>query len=472
MSLKNNWESIFPFIVAFGDILSAWMAVHIGWWIWFGLISLSPAHGPSQQSLKMTVLAVLLAGLVLGGGQRRAFRVDLTDQLTQIIRISLSGLATTAILVFAIKEYNFSRGYIVVYFVTAALVLSLSRLICDRVKIGLMDNGWGVKNALIVGNNEAVRDIVDHLSAHRAFGYQIVGILTDDQRDIDCLYRDIRTIGSVADCEKLISEKQVGQVFIPDLAAGPADYDALITTCNLNNVEVRLVSHKVDLLARVAGIHDMPGFSLPGLPCRGFSVAYYSIKRFLDLMISGIGLVLYSPLLLLIAIVIKLDSPGSVFFRQRRIKQGGKCFWMYKFRTMREGSETIREAGAETNVKREGPIFKTRQDPRITRAGRWLRRLSLDELPQLINVFKGEMSLVGPRPPLPWEVEHYQEWHKYRLNGPQGMTGLWQVSGRSELSFEEMVLLDIYYLEHWSPLMDLEIMVKTIPAVITAKGAY
>jgi exopolysaccharide biosynthesis polyprenyl glycosylphosphotransferase len=374
--------------------------------------------------------------------------------------------------VFAVKEYNFSRGYIAVYFLVAALILSLSRLVYNRLKIGLMDNGWGVKNALIVGNNEAIRDIVDHLSNHRAFGYRIVGILTDDKRGMNCLYRDIRIIGSVADCVKLISEKQIGQVFIPDLEAGPADYDALLTLCNLNNVEVRLVSHKVDLLARVAGINDMPGFSLTEPSCRGLSVAYSVIKRLLDLLVSAIGLVLLFPLLFLIAIVIKLDSPGSVLFRQRRIKRGGKCFWMYKFRTMREGSEIIREDRTEINVKPGGSIFKTRQDPRITRAGRWLRRLSLDELPQLINVLKGEMSLVGPRPPLPSEVEHYQEWHKYRLNGPQGMTGLWQVSGRSELSFEEMVLLDIYYLEHWSPLMDLEIMVKTIPAVITAKGAY
>jgi lipopolysaccharide/colanic/teichoic acid biosynthesis glycosyltransferase len=173
----------------------------------------------------------------------------------------------------------------------------------------------------------------------------------------------------------------------------------------------------------------------------------------------------------LIALAIRLDSPGPVIFRQVRVGKGGRLFTMYKFRTMRVGAEQEQERLRALN-EASGPIFKIRNDPRVTRVGRILRRLSLDELPQLVNVLKGEMSLVGPRPPVPSEVEAYKPWQRQRLSAIPGMTGLWQISGRSDLTFDEMCLLDIYYIENWSPLLDLEIMLRTIPRVIMGEGAY
>jgi lipopolysaccharide/colanic/teichoic acid biosynthesis glycosyltransferase len=172
-----------------------------------------------------------------------------------------------------------------------------------------------------------------------------------------------------------------------------------------------------------------------------------------------------------IAVAIRLDSPGPAFYRQMRVGRDGRRFPMLKFRSMRQDAEQLLEALRDSN-EASGPLFKMRHDPRITRVGRFLRRLSLDELPQLINVLNGQMSLVGPRPPIPAEVEQYQDWEFARLRAVPGITGLWQVNGRSEVPFHDMVRLDLHYIRNWSLSMDIEILMRTIPAVLTNRGAY
>jgi lipopolysaccharide/colanic/teichoic acid biosynthesis glycosyltransferase len=182
-------------------------------------------------------------------------------------------------------------------------------------------------------------------------------------------------------------------------------------------------------------------------------------------------LLLLAPAFALIALAVKLSSPGPVFYRQTRLGHGGRRFALLKFRSMATNADAEREQMEAAN-EATGPLFKMRRDPRVTTVGHWLRKFSLDELPQLLNVLKGDMSLVGPRPPLPEEVERYEPWQKLRLAVPQGLTGLWQVSGRSRLSFEEMVLLDLYYVENCSMLLDLEILLETVPTILHGDGAF
>ncbi|HLF78943.1 MAG TPA: sugar transferase [Dehalococcoidia bacterium] len=198
---------------------------------------------------------------------------------------------------------------------------------------------------------------------------------------------------------------------------------------------------------------------------------YTAGKRVLDIIIAMAGLIATLPLTLAIALLIKLDSPGPVFFRQERLGRGLKHFSMLKFRSMYTDKT---EVPPELLLKNEssGPLFKMRRDPRVTRVGRWLRRTSLDELPQLINILRGEMSVVGPRPPLPRELEGFDTVQRLRLRVTPGLTGLWQVSGRSNLKFDEMVQLDMSYIENRSLWLDLKIMLKTVPSVIFAKGAF
>jgi exopolysaccharide biosynthesis polyprenyl glycosylphosphotransferase len=194
------------------------------------------------------------------------------------------------------------------------------------------------------------------------------------------------------------------------------------------------------------------------------------VKRILDVVVAATLLTLLSPVLLIIAAVVKASSAGPVIFRQERVGQGGRLFTLHKFRTMYAGAELPSRLRARNEMS--GPVFKLRNDPRVTRVGRFLRGCSLDELPQLWDVLCGHMSLVGPRPPLPSEVEHYEPWHYDRLNVKPGMTGPWQVSGRNTLDFDEWMRLDVAYVQNWSLKEDFRILIRTIPAVLTRRGAH
>lgn len=195
------------------------------------------------------------------------------------------------------------------------------------------------------------------------------------------------------------------------------------------------------------------------------------VKRSFDLVVAAGLLVLLAPVLALVALAIRLDSAGPIIFRQTRCGRDGRPFTVLKFRSMTIDAES-RRAELEAFNEADGPIFKLRQDPRVTRVGRWLRRLSIDELPQLWNVVRGDMSLIGPRPPLPSEVTQYMVWHRGRLLVTGGVTGLWQVSGRSELTFDDMVRLDLAYIRNWSLWLDIQILMRTVLVLITARGAY
>ena len=219
----------------------------------------------------------------------------------------------------------------------------------------------------------------------------------------------------------------------------------------------------------VEAINGVPLISIKESALTGFNQA---VKRALDLTLGGLAMILVSPFWLAIAVGIKLDSPGPVFFRQERVGKDGKTFTVFKFRSMYSGRRGTAGKAAAPTTRPIGPFFKMKDDPRRTRMGRFIRKTSLDELPQLINVLRGEMSIVGPRPGLPSEVAQYQEWHRKRLEAQPGITGLWQVSGRSNLTFDEMVMLDIYYAENWSVGMDLRIMLRTVPQVLFGEGAY
>jgi len=202
---------------------------------------------------------------------------------------------------------------------------------------------------------------------------------------------------------------------------------------------------------------------------QGFYLRYG--KRAFDVVVTLAGLVVAAPLMLLLGLLVKLDSPGPMFYRSRRTGKNGRIFNFYKLRSMHAGAESRRRELMHLN-EAKGPVFKIRKDPRVTRIGGWLRQTSLDELPQLFNVLKGDMSLVGPRPPLPEEVERYEAWQLRRLDVRPGITCLWQISGRSRIGFDEWMRLDLEYIRHRSFWLDMKILLRTIPAVLSREGAY
>jgi exopolysaccharide biosynthesis polyprenyl glycosylphosphotransferase len=238
-----------------------------------------------------------------------------------------------------------------------------------------------------------------------------------------------------------------------------------------HDVRTQVVPDLLQLSLNRVEFNNMSGIPMLGMREVRISRLGRAAKRFMDLSVT---ILLSIPLLLATAVIataIKLDSDGPVFYSGKRIGKGGKLFNMYKFRSMIVGAEEQKYSLSEQN-EADGPLFKIKDDPRLTRVGRWLRRTSLDELPQFLNVLLGQMSLVGPRPPLPEEVEQYKPWQRQRLVVIGGITGLWQVSGRSDLTFDELCLLDIYYIENWSIALDIRILLRTIPYAIFGRGAY
>jgi len=276
--------------------------------------------------------------------------------------------------------------------------------------------------------------------------------------DMDHLQEAIQVAG--ADC-----------LFVASTAVTSEEMGKVAKAVRLEGVEVRVSANIANILSTrldVQQVGHLMALSLKPVRLSGFQAA---AKRTVDIVLSLVALLVSFPLWLTIAVAIKINSRGPVFHGQERVGQHGRRFRIVKFRTMVAGAEAMLEDLKPLN-EATGPLFKLRKDPRVTRVGRWLRKWSLDELPQLWNVLKGEMSLVGPRPPLPNEVASYEDWHLDRLEVPPGITGLWQVRGRSELGFDDYVRLDLFYIENWSIAYDLFILVKTLPAVFGRKGAY
>jgi len=218
-------------------------------------------------------------------------------------------------------------------------------------------------------------------------------------------------------------------------------------------------------------LHEFDGLPLLSFSTTPTNEAVMFVRRILDIILASVMLLIFGPLLMLpTAILIKLTSPGPVLFRQKRCGLNGRVFTMYKFRSMVDHAEQLR-VELEAFNEMDGPVFKSSRDPRITLIGKVIRRRSIDELPQLFNVLQGHMSLVGPRPPLPQEVARYQRWQRRRLSMKPGMTCLWQISGRNEVSFEDWMKLDLTYIDNWSLLLDLKILLKTVPVVLLGRGA-
>jgi exopolysaccharide biosynthesis polyprenyl glycosylphosphotransferase len=322
---------------------------------------------------------------------------------------------------------------------------------------------------LIVGaNQEALR--IARTLAPKAWGFRTLGFI-DTGTSIVASGDGPPLLGNIIDLSDVIETHGIECVFIASSAVSPEQMKRLTRHLRRHDVEVRISANMTDILASrltVQPIGDLLALSLRPVRLTGVQ---HLLKRSFDLAVASVAVALTAPIWLASALAIKLTSRGPMLFKQVRVGREGKPFTIYKLRTMVRGAELLLAQLEEKN-EGSGPLFKIRQDPRITRVGRWLRRYSLDELPQLLNVLKGEMSLVGPRPPLPKEVATYEDWHRDRLEVRPGITGLWQTGGRSELSFDDYVRLDLFYIENWSITYDLFIMFKTVPAVLSSKGAF
>jgi exopolysaccharide biosynthesis polyprenyl glycosylphosphotransferase len=416
------------------------------------------------------VVVVLLAFRFSGVYPYRSGR-SVVEETYAIGTATTLGVVVLIVVSLAFRQVLYSR---LIYLYTALLVtflLGLSRLLILLARHHLRNYGIGVQRVLLVGSGEIGRMVMRTVAARPDLGYQVVGFLDDHPTKGRTDIGPFKALGPVANLEPVIANQQADSVIICLPWQSHRTIQRLLRTCEQAGVRAQVVPDFFQLTKEQLHVEVLNG--IPLLSTRAVSIQGWNLllKRSADFMLVIGSLVLVLPLMLLTALAIRLDSPGPILYAQWRIGKNGKPFRCFKFRSMVDGAEELQPELVDLN-EASGPLFKVRDDPRRTRVGRFLRRWSLDELPQLYNVVRGEMSLVGPRPNLPQEVEQYEEWHKKRLVASPGVTGLWQVSGRSELTFDEMVLLDIYYVENWSLALDFGIMLRSIPAVLWGRGAY
>ncbi len=366
-----------------------------------------------------------------------------------------------------------SRGLVMSRAVVAMTVLFTGVLLCGRRAIwrrmvySRYRDGLETRNILIVGAGRVAHALRNHLESLRHMGFRFKGFVALTEREAESGDADV--IGDVRNCLSLARSLFVDEIFF----SVPADKKlviSLVEGARAAGIDVRVVPDLYDGLAWNAPVEYIGQFPTIPLHRRDFPLGSFLFKRMLDITLSTLALAIASPVMLVIAIAIRMDGPGPIFYRAQRIGRKGRTFTCFKFRTMVTNAETLK-ADLEHMNEREGVLFKIENDPRVTKVGRSLRKYSLDELPQFYNVLRGEMSVVGPRPPIASEVEQYDLAHLRRLDVLPGITGLWQVEARQDPSFDSYISLDSAYVENWTLWLDLKILARTIGVVFSGTGS-
>jgi exopolysaccharide biosynthesis polyprenyl glycosylphosphotransferase len=462
-------------------------ALYMAFWLRIG----SGLFGVRASVDLRRAVALLIIGLVwtailaVEGLYKRAKMVAAVDQIISIGKSVTLGFLLLLGLSFVWKRYYFVETRLVVAFGWSFSIIVLSLLRVGVVRTILrrrMKHTEGTKRAAVVGAIPFARRFLGKM-VPSTNGYDVVGFVETHKGEIAADLGPEYVLGGVSSLDDIVSNYEIEEIFLPIALLETRDCFDIVSKCSRTGLPVRLVSDIFQILMPEEPKEKVDGVPRIGLGEPALKGVGLIAKRSADLMISTLVVFLFSPLLLSTAALIKILSPGPILFKQIRAGRDGRPFTFYKFRTMRHDTDDTlhREyasnfiGGKELRLRDERTdkkVYKMPNDPRVTSVGRILRRTSLDELPQLFNVMKGDMSLVGPRPPIAYELTIYKEWHKRRLRAKPGITGLWQVSGRSGVPFHDMVLLDLYYINRWSPLLDFEIILKTIPVVLSGKGAY
>ncbi|MGX1793241.1 sugar transferase [Microbacterium sp. NPDC055312] len=388
----------------------------------------------------------------------------------RVVNSTLFLFGALAIVAYLLKA-DIGRGYLLIALPLGLVLLLLSRWFWRRRLHSQRGRGKNMHRTVVVGERNKVEHVISSLTRDTFVGFDIAGVVTEHGTPT-ALPGGAPVLGSYEDILDVVQAEGADTLIMVS-----ADR---ISPRRLREIGWELDQRRVDLIV-AASLTDVAGPRIHARPVAGMPLIHVDhprftggrrvVKRASDIIASLIGLIILSPVFLILAVVVKRDSAGPVLFRQDRVGLGGKSFKMLKFRSMVADAED-RLPGLLDQSDGNGVLFKMHADPRVTAVGAWLRRYSLDELPQLLNVLRGEMSLVGPRPPLAHEVERYDQWTRRRLLVKPGITGLWQVSGRSDLSWDDSVRLDLYYVENWSLVGDILIIVRTIRVVAFPSGAY
>jgi len=436
-----------------------------------------PARTPNFSTLLIPLLIglpLLLLFLRISGMYQTHMRVRVLDRFPRIIAAVNAFVVSFLVVMFLVNQNDPSRGYIIILWFCAIVFLFFGRLLLQAAfAVASIDDVVQLKT-LIVGSGKVGKSLALKLKQHPEFGLNPVGFVDNDplyEKFTEPDIKDLKVLGGTDDFLQIVKDQDIGKVIIGFSKDSHEQLLDLVSKCNEAGVDCSILPRLFEIITDEIIIREVGGISLVPIKKKRIAGFDHVLKNAEDYTLVILGLLFVWPVLLATAIAIKLDTRGPVFFKQERVGKDGKHFNFVKFRSMVANAEDIRD-GLE-NEKEEGDLlWKIVDDPRITRVGKWIRKFSIDELPQIFNVIAGQMSLVGPRPGLPDEVDRYKGWHRLRLNVKPGITGLWQVNGRSDIPFDEMVKYDLYYIERWSIWLDVKTMLRTFAAVLSRKGAY
>lgn len=420
------------------------------------------AVGKGIQPLEVYVSAMPVSFLIMivvfyfFGLYEQKIRINSVSELYTVTKAILM----TAVLLMAgsfLYKYDYSRGFVIIFIVSGIAFLNIGRIMVRMIRLWFIKRGKGVTSILIVGAGKPGRKLAEQIEKYYDFGYRIVGFI-DDKVNRD--KAGVPVLGGIKDMVKQSTLHNIDVIYVADPTLSYEAILELMVDGEHLNVQFKLVSSLYEILAGKIDIQQIEGIPTIDIRPKKGLWWYRLVKRVIDVIVSLFGLIVLSPLWLFIVIAIRIDSQGKALLKQKRVGKKGKIFMMYKFRTMKKDADLYAKAPRKND------------DNRVTAVGSFLRKTSLDELPQLINIVKGDMSLVGPRPEMPFIVKGYSKWQRKRLEVKPGLTGLWQILGRKDLPLHENIEYDFYYIQNQSLLLDLVIIFKTIGAVITGKGAY
>lgn len=420
----------------------------------------------------LPVLIFLWGCLLYAFGMYGSFRTrTLVASAFIILKSSIAGFVFFGMFLYVFKFQDISRLLIGFIFTVTAVLILVEKLILILLFRFIRRRGMNVRSILVVGTGRRAQHFLGLLEQHTEWGLKVIGLIDDDESMVNREICGSKVLGTFKDAPQIIRDYVIDEVIFIVPRSWLNRIEELMHLCESEGLKVHVAVDYFNLKISRAKVSEIHGFPLLSFESTSDRLWHLVVKRIMDITLSLTSLLILSPVLVITALLIKLTSPGPVFFRQERCGLNGRRFTLYKFRTMVKGAETKLSELLNYN-EMDGPVFKMANDPRITPIGRLLRKFSIDELPQLWNVFKGNMSLVGPRPPLPQEVKKYDDWQRRRLSMRPGITCLWQTNGRNHITdFEQWTKMDLEYIDQWSLGLDCKVLLKTVPAVISGKGA-
>jgi exopolysaccharide biosynthesis polyprenyl glycosylphosphotransferase len=460
------------------DILMIGLAFRVAYFIRFELklqvFQLDAAASINYyQQLTLLLIPSLIIIYLAAGLYTRQKLLGGTEEYETVFNATTVGMFIVFAVVFWEPDFILARGWLVLAWFFAFLFTSMGRFSLRRLVYTLRKRGLFLSNALIIGANEEGLSLANQLMSWKTSGLQVLGFIDKKLPAGTEIFHNLRVLGGVDQVDRLVEDYDIEELILASSAITSRDKMMEIFQCfgTSSDVNVRMSSGLYEIITTGLTVKEFAYVPLVGINRVRLSGLDRALKLLLDYLLTIPGLIALSPILLVIGLAVKLDSPGPSVHRRRVMGVNGEQFDAYKFRTMYTNGDDLLASHPELQAELM-ENHKLKQDPRITRLGGFLRKTSLDELPQLFNVLKREMSLVGPRIIAPEEVEKYSKWDMNLLTVQPGITGLWQVSGRSDVSYEERVRLDMFYIRNWSIWLDLQILFRTIPAVIRGKGAY